>query len=102
VGIQIPPPTPDLKCQEKFFKTLFGNQAYYYTFQFPAIQKTGQAGGRPVRGPNDKGVIILLDKRYAEYPYKEGLPKKWMNNAQIFNNSKEILKPIRNFFGIDV
>ena len=38
---------------------------YDYTYLFPGLQKVVQAAGRVIRGPHDRGVLYLIDDRFA-------------------------------------
>ena len=36
-----------------------------------------QAAGRVIRREEDKGVVVLIDARYAEEPYLHLYPRHW-------------------------
>jgi len=57
---------------------LFGQQyGYDYTYLFPGIQKVVQAAGRVIRTVSDRGVIHLIDDRYARAAVQRLLPRWW-------------------------
>jgi Rad3-related DNA helicase len=43
----------------------------------PGLQRVVQAAGRVHRTPEDKGVIVLLGRRFARSPYRDCLPAEW-------------------------
>jgi DNA excision repair protein ERCC-2 len=36
-----------------------------------------QAAGRVIRTENDRGVVLLIDQRYARFQYKSLLREEW-------------------------
>jgi Rad3-related DNA helicase len=55
---------------------LFG-AGYEYTYLYPGIQKVVQAAGRVIRTPSDRGVLYLIDDRYADSKVLQLLPRWW-------------------------
>ena len=50
---------------------------YDYTYLYPGIQKVVQAAGRVIRTTSDKGVIYLIDDRFAQPQIQRLLPEWW-------------------------
>jgi DNA excision repair protein ERCC-2 len=57
-------------------ETTFG-AGYDYTYLYPGIQKVVQAAGRVIRTTGDKGVVYLIDDRFAQPAVRALLPKWW-------------------------
>jgi DNA excision repair protein ERCC-2 len=55
---------------------LFG-RGYDYTYLYPGMQKVVQAAGRVIRARSDRGVIHLMDDRFAQARVRELLPAWW-------------------------
>ena len=55
---------------------LFG-AGYDYTYLYPGMQKVVQAAGRVIRGQEDRGVVMLIDDRFAERKIQQLLPAWW-------------------------
>ena len=55
---------------------IFG-AGYDYTYLYPGIQKVVQAAGRVIRSQHDKGVVMLIDDRFAEPRVRQLLPGWW-------------------------
>jgi DNA excision repair protein ERCC-2 len=56
----------------------FGDaSAYDYAYLFPGLQKVVQAAGRVIRTPDDRGVVCLLDDRFAQAKVRRLLPGWW-------------------------
>ncbi|MBW2939741.1 ATP-dependent DNA helicase [Zhongshania aquimaris] len=52
-------------------------RGYDYTYIYPGLQKVIQAAGRLIRTPEDRGVIELIDARYAWKKVRSLLPTWW-------------------------
>lgn len=52
-------------------------RGYDYTYLYPGLQKVVQAAGRVIRTPEDRGVVHLLDDRYARREVRALLPAWW-------------------------
>ncbi|HWT71303.1 MAG TPA: ATP-dependent DNA helicase, partial [Oxalicibacterium sp.] len=53
---------------------------YDYTYLYPGLQKVVQAAGRVIRTQQDRGVIHLIDDRYAGDKVLSLLPNWWAVN----------------------
>ena len=50
---------------------------YDYTYLYPGIQKVVQAAGRVIRTREDRGVVYLIDDRFAQPAVRQLLPAWW-------------------------
>ena len=66
VGIPYPKPTPKVKALERYYDAKFGN-GWEYAFRMPAMIKMRQAIGRLIRGEEDRGVAVILDRRAPSF-----------------------------------
>lgn len=48
-----------------------------YTYLYPGVRKVIQAAGRVIRGPQDRGVVMLIDDRFAEQKVQQMFPGWW-------------------------
>ncbi|QDQ27672.1 ATP-dependent DNA helicase [Chitinimonas arctica] len=55
---------------------LFG-RGQDYAYLYPGLQKVVQAAGRVIRSPTDRGVLYLIDDRYADPKVRRLLPGWW-------------------------
>ncbi|MGE6388389.1 ATP-dependent DNA helicase [Pseudomonas sp. NPDC078416] len=70
---QINPVNEQLKQR---MSLLFG-AGYDYTYLYPGMQKVVQAAGRVIRGVEDRGVVVLIDDRFAERKIQQLMPAWW-------------------------
>ncbi len=50
---------------------------YDYAYTFPGMNNVLQAAGRVIRRDEDRGIVILIDDRYADPKYKLLFPPQW-------------------------
>ena len=69
-------------CEEReLFKQYYDEKnghGFDYAYLYPGINKVFQAGGRVIRTSSDRGVILLLDERFAGNSYSHLFPKEWV------------------------
>lgn len=68
-------------CREReLLKMHFDNQGlrgFDYAYLYPGMNKVLQSAGRVIRTDEDRGVILLLDERFADYRYQGTFPREW-------------------------
>jgi Rad3-related DNA helicase len=57
-------------------QAMFG-AGYDYTYLYPGLQKVVQAAGRVIRTEQDRGVVYLIDDRFAQDEVRALLPRWW-------------------------
>ena len=50
---------------------------YDAAYTYPGFRRVLQAAGRVIRTETDRGVVLLLDARYASEKYLELMPSHW-------------------------
>lgn len=100
VGFPFSPIDDYVKSKIDYFERVFGDKGKFFAYIEPAIRKANQAAGRPIRKEDDKGVIIFLDERYAEYENKANL-SNWITQegilSIIYNDENSINNILRDF-----
>jgi DNA excision repair protein ERCC-2 len=94
VGLPLSPPTLEVKTIESYYSSKYGaEKGRLYGYLYPAVTKVLQAAGRGIRSEHDRCIIILMDYRFAELPYKNCLPPDY---KVTLTDRAELL--CRNFF----
>ena len=97
VGVGLP-----LLCNERnIIRQYFDEQAYCgfeYAYLYPGMNRVLQAAGRVIRSKTDRGVIVLLDERYANHAYRELLPSEWFPVLRASDGSK-LEEVLQDFWG---
>ena len=50
-------------------------------YRQPAMTRVVQAAGRVVRSATDRGVVVLVDPRFANFAYRAFLPARWWSRT---------------------
>ena len=91
VGLPLSPPTLEVKMIEGYYVRKYGAEiGRNYGYLYPAITKVLQAAGRGIRSEQDRCIIVLMDYRFAQYPYKKCLPSDF--NETYTSRSEEYCK----------
>ncbi len=56
-----------------------GRSGFDYAYLYPGMNKVQQSAGRVIRTESDKGVILLLDERFARREYRDIFPREWQD-----------------------
>ena len=88
----------------------FGNCEYFeekyeagkqYAYIYPGMNRVLQAAGRVIRTESDRGVIVLIDDRFADPIYKKSIPALW-RGMEYVANANELSDRIKEFWrGVD-
>lgn len=92
-------PTFDLEREKmrEYYDNKFG-QGFDFAYTFPAMARVVQAAGRVIRSETDRGLIVLMDKRFAAPSYSATMPGDWFNTSVNELVSKSILSDIKQFW----
>ncbi len=77
----------DEKCDE-------GKQ---YAYIYPGMNRVFQAAGRVIRRESDKGVVVLIDDRFADPIYKKSIPSFWAD-LQFADDAKALRGRLDEFW----
>jgi DNA excision repair protein ERCC-2 len=97
VGVGLPGISPENELIRDYFKNTH-NAGYEYAYQYPGINRVLQAAGRVIRTETDRGVVLLIDQRYATYRYRSLFPVEWRpvkvrNHEQFADDLKRFWNP---------
>ncbi len=97
----IGPPLPQFDIERetmrKYYDASYG-EGFEYAYSYPAMAKAVQAAGRVIRSETDRGVIILMDRRFMEPNYVKSMPKDWFTESPRELVSNGILSEISAFW----
>jgi DNA excision repair protein ERCC-2 len=66
--------SPRVQAVKHAYANAFGNSnAFEYALTIPAVRRARQAIGRVLRGPDERGVRILVDQRYTEDAHRNSV-----------------------------
>ncbi len=82
VGPGLPQPTPELTLIEAYYERELG-AGFDHAYVYPGMVRSVQAGGRAIRGPDDRAFILLLGRRFLEPRYRDKLPVFWQQELEV-------------------
>ncbi len=76
----VSPGLPQVSTERQLLKEYFQERyehGFSYAYLIPGMTRVIQAAGRLIRSDDDRGVIVLLGKRFADVRYARLLPEDW-------------------------
>ncbi len=73
---------PGLSNERNIIKDYFDEDTgtgYDYAYTYPGMNNVLQAAGRVIRTESDRGIVVLVDDRYASPQYRRLFPEHWKN-----------------------
>lgn len=90
---------PQVCTERELLKNYYdahGEDGFAYAYLYPGMNKVLQSAGRVIRTDEDKGVILLLDERFAWRQYLELFPREWAGYE--FCTGKNVGEKIQEFW----
>lgn len=88
VSVGLPGMNEESDLIRDYFDQLNG-QGFSFAYQLPGFNNVSQAAGRVIRTDDDKGVIVLMDRRFNQTRYRQIFPQNWQN-IQVSNNDRQL------------
>jgi DNA excision repair protein ERCC-2 len=85
IGLPLAPYTPVRKMVIQYFRRKFGHEGEFISYTLPAVNRAMQALGRVLRTPEDRGILVLGEKRFLERDVQSALPA-WMQEEMVACN----------------
>lgn len=96
VGIGLPGLSSELNILTEYYdRTRENGREYAYTY--PAMNKILQAAGRVIRSEKDRGVVVLIDDRYADPAIRRLFPAHW-NRMQYTGDAYSLGRILERFW----
>lgn len=94
-----PLPTYDLEREQmrEYYQRKYG-AGFEYAYTIPAMAKAIQAAGRVIRSGTDKGLVVLMDRRFLEPGYSQAMPADWFEADVTELVSNRILSEVAAFW----
>ena len=81
VGVGLPQLCVERDLIRDYFQEKTG-AGFDYAYTFPGMNRVLQATGRVIRSETDRGVVLLIDARFAEPRYRRLFPAWWQTGAR--------------------
>jgi len=97
VGPPLPAASPVREQFRRYYQKTYGD-GFNYAFVYPAMARAIQAAGRVIRTVTDRGIIMLIDGRFAEKAYAECMPCDWFRESSRELIPKSIITELQDFW----
>ncbi|HET6485077.1 MAG TPA: ATP-dependent DNA helicase [Spirochaetia bacterium] len=97
VGVGLPAVTPERELIRGYYARGEGTGARE-AYELPGLARVLQAAGRLIRTETDRGVLLLVDDRYAGRFYQESFPPEWRDHRRV-RTASEIARSVDEFRG---
>ncbi len=95
VGVGLPGVSLERELIREYFADTI-NAGFEYAYQYPGINRVLQAAGRVIRSDTDRGVVLLIDQRYATFRYRSLLLKQWATIR--VQNHRQLAEELEKFW----
>ena len=97
VGVGLPQVNPRQEVLRRYYDEQ-GGTGFDYAYRFPGMNKVLQAAGRVIRTAEDRGVVLLLDDRFARSEYIRLFPRHW-RHLRYLNSTEQLKVELEKFWG---
>jgi DNA excision repair protein ERCC-2 len=99
VGVGLPGICLERDLIRDYFVNVRGT-GFDYAYRYPGFNRVLQAAGRVIRSEQDRGVVVLIDERFATARYTSLFPVEWQPVR--VNNSIQLRKILNNFWNPEI
>jgi len=95
VGVGLPQASLEQELIREDFDAL-ELDGFDYAFRFPGLIRVQQSAGRVIRDEGDRGVVVLLERRFRQAAYARHLPRHW--RLQYCNDADSLEQSLAAFW----
>ncbi|MCB9639929.1 MAG: ATP-dependent DNA helicase [Myxococcales bacterium] len=77
VGVGLPQVGLERDLLREYYEQKEGS-GFAYAYIYPGMGRVLQAAGRVIRSEQDKGALLLIDRRFQQRPYRDLFPRWWL------------------------
>ncbi|MFP6808949.1 MAG: ATP-dependent DNA helicase [Pseudomonadales bacterium] len=90
---------PQIGIERDLIRNYWSDDGFEFAYQFPGMNKVLQTAGRVIRDVEDRGIICLVDRRFAENRYKRLFPEEWQ--IRKVNSPEELEAKLDAFWQVE-
>ncbi len=97
----VSPALPQVSFERELLRRYFDEReeaGFAYAYLQPGMTRVVQAAGRLIRSETDRGVIVLMCRRFVEEAYARYLPRDWYDESPMELVTNRPAEEIREFF----
>jgi DNA excision repair protein ERCC-2 len=97
VGPGLPKVSFEQDLMRQFYEEAY-SKGFEYAYLYPGMNRVVQSAGRIVRSETDRGVIVLLDKRFTHENYSRLFPRDWYESSPAELTTQEFRADLVEFW----
>jgi DNA excision repair protein ERCC-2 len=97
VGPGLPKVSFEQELMRQYYEEAY-SKGFEYAYLYPGMNRVVQSAGRIVRSETDRGIIVLLDKRFAYENYSRLLPRDWYESSPAELTAPEFREALIEFW----
>ena len=98
VGVGLPQVCLERDLIRDYFQQTRG-AGFDFAYTFPGMNRVLQAAGRVIRSELDRGIILLIDSRFAEARYRKLFPVWWRTKS--LRSANELIDAAERFWNLE-
>ncbi|MFW5813705.1 MAG: ATP-dependent DNA helicase [Fibrobacterota bacterium] len=95
VGVGLPQISDERELIRDYFQKT-REAGFDFAYVYPGMNKVLQAAGRVIRTEQDRGILVLIDKRFTHHPYRNLLPPEW--EISYLGKNSSVNEPLERFW----
>jgi DNA excision repair protein ERCC-2 len=91
---------PGVSLERELIRAYFADTlsaGFEFAYQYPGINRVLQAAGRVIRSESDRGVVLLIDRRYATHRYRSLVREQWDSSVRV-KNQQQFAEELQRFW----
>jgi DNA excision repair protein ERCC-2 len=100
--VVVSPGLPQFNLERELLKAYYQERhghGFGYAYLIPGMTRVVQAAGRLIRSADDRGVIVLMGKRFLDGQYAKLLPEEWLDDSVESLLHPDPQRAVLEFFG---
>jgi len=97
VGVGLPAIGPEREQIRCYYEGEQQGRGFDFAYRYPGINRVLQAAGRVIRSAEDRGVVALVDARFARSDYRRLLPAYWA--VRWVDDAAQLSMDLKRFWG---
>jgi len=98
----VSPSLPQVSLEQELLKEYYEEaeeNGFSYAYIIPGITRVIQSAGRVIRSEEDRGIVVLICKRFKEKTYSKYFPSWWFEKGVEELITENPVEEIKKFFG---
>lgn len=91
---------PQIGLERELIRSYYQERSqlgFEFAYMYPGFNKVLQAVGRVIRTETDRGIVLLIDERFARAAYRRIFPKEW-GTVRYLSNTEEVQRVVEDFW----